>query len=63
MDNNFNQLSELEIREKIYFLDKTIKTLDWDDKHNQINPAKKIELSELRKKFFELKRMIDNDIN
>jgi len=59
MNDNFNQLNETEIKEKLYFLDKTIKTLDWDNRRNQINPAKKVELEELKKEFFELKSKVN----
>ncbi len=52
-DKDSAELEEIELKERLYNMEVMIKKLEWDESRNQINPAKKVYLDDLRKELKE----------
>jgi len=48
-----------EVRERMHQIRDKTKVLEWDDKHNQINPYKKMELERMKKEYDELQNKLN----
>lgn len=59
MSEELDKLSVKEIKERISQMQDRLKVLEWDDKHNQINPYKKMELDNMKKEHEELQKKLD----
>jgi hypothetical protein len=47
-----------QIKDKMNKMEREMRTLEWDDMRQQINPAKKAQLIEMRKEYSELKNQM-----
>lgn len=56
---DISNLSAEQIKENMTGMRDKLKTLEWDDKHNQINPYKKMELEKMKKEYEELQTKLD----
>ena len=54
-ENQYNEFTPEQITEKMNELQRQLKVLEWDEKRNQINPHRKMQLEEMRLEFTKLK--------
>lgn len=57
MDN----LTQEQIKDKISDMEKSMRILEWDDMRQQINPAKKSQLNNMRKEYETLQTLLSQE--
>ena len=53
------EMSQEQVRNKLLSMRDKISVLEWDEKHDQINPYKKVQLDTMRKEYRELEGKLD----
>jgi hypothetical protein len=60
MTDNLDKMSTEQLRSRLITMRDKISVLEWDEKHDQINPYKKVQLDNLRKEYREIEEKVND---
>ncbi len=58
-NENISEYKKEDVQDHLSELRSVINKLEWDEKHNQLNPGKKVYLEKIRKEHEELKMLFE----